>query len=133
MLIPVMQHTTNNQIFRYEDNRVMELTTRSVDNIAILELQGRFDAHEAHHFTDWLEQHFTSSAYIVVNLSGVNFIDSTAIGTLVQGMKRCRQQKGDLRLCNLQQPVRIIFELTRLNRAFAMFASEDEAVQTPWS
>jgi anti-sigma B factor antagonist len=111
----------------------MDLTTRSLNNVAILELQGRFDAHEAHQFTGWLEQNIASPARVVVNLSGVAFIDSTAIGVLVQGLKRCRQQAGDLRLCHLQQPVQIIFELTRLNRAFAIFTSEDEAVQTPWS
>ncbi len=64
-----------------------------------------------------------------MNLAGVQFVDSTALATLVQGMKRCRQLKGDLRLCGLQQPVRMIFELTRLDKAFEIFSGEDEAIQ----
>ena len=48
---------------------------------------------------------------------------------LVQGMKRCRERDGDLRLCALQQPVRMIFELTRLDRAFEIYQSEEDAVQ----
>ena len=52
-----------------------------------------------------------------------------ALSALVEGMKRSRQLEGDLRLCNLQQPVRMIFELTRLDRAFEIFSSEEEAIQ----
>ena len=44
-------------------------------------------------------------------------------------MKRARQRDGDLRLCCLQRPVRMIFELTRLDKAFEIFAGEDEAIQ----
>ena len=67
-------------------------------------------------------------ANAVVNLGGVSFMDSAALATLVLAMKRCRQAGGDLRLCNLQQPVRIIFELTRLDKAFDIYASETEAL-----
>jgi anti-sigma B factor antagonist len=50
------------------------------------------------------------------------------MATLVQGMKRCREKEGDLRLSELQQPVRMIFELTRLDRAFEIFNSERDAI-----
>ena len=65
---------------------------------------------------------------IVVNLASAHFVDSTALATLVQGMKHARQKNGDLYLAGLQQPVRIIFELTRLDKAFRIFAEADEAV-----
>ncbi len=114
----------------------MELKTRSSDNVTVLELAGRFDAYEVLPVHDWLEKAADATkaiasapAQVVVNLAGVNFIDSTGLSTLVQGMKHCRQQGGDLYLCNLQQPVRIIFELTRLDKAFSIFADEDEAVR----
>ena len=41
------------------------------------------------------------SAKIIVNLEGVNFIDSTALSTPVRGLKLCREQGGDLRQCSL--------------------------------
>jgi anti-sigma B factor antagonist len=43
-------------------------------------------------------------------------------------MKRCRQVGGDLHLCGLVGPVQVIFELTRLNRAFSVFPTVSEAV-----
>jgi anti-sigma B factor antagonist len=111
----------------------MDMTTRFVDEVRILALQGRFDAHEVPKVAAWLKQaSMVAPACVVVNLADVHFIDSTALGVLVQGMKNCRMHGGDVRVCALQQPVRIIFELTRLDRAFALFASEDEALQAPW-
>ena len=108
----------------------MELKTRQVNDVIVLELEGRFDAHTAAPVRD-IFQEITSQepACIVVSLANVHFVDSTALSALVAGMKRSRQLGGDLRLCNLQPPVRMIFELTRLDRAFEIFTGEAEAVQ----
>ena len=107
----------------------MELRTRTVGVSVVLDLSGRFDAHTAPVVVSTLEKVAAAApAQAVVNLAGVNFMDSTALATLVQGMKRCRQAGGDLRLCNLQQTVRIIFELTRLDKAFEIYTSEAEAL-----
>ena len=109
----------------------MDLKTLHSDSVTILELDGRFDAYEAPAVKKWLDETTaSSSAQVVVNLAGVNFIDSTGLATLVQGMKHCRQEKGDLRLCGLQQPVRIIFELTRLDKAFEILTDEESAVNS---
>ncbi|HEX5688770.1 MAG TPA: STAS domain-containing protein, partial [Roseiflexaceae bacterium] len=92
-----------------------------------VEISGRFDAHVAPEVKNLLERADTP-ARVVANLSAVNFIDSTALATLVSAMKRCRQKGGDLHLFGLQKPVRIIFELTKLDRAFELFDSEDAAL-----
>lgn len=108
----------------------MELSSRIVDTIAILTLSGRFDAHERPKFSVWLDKQVgIDTAHVLVNMSGVHFIDSTGLSSLVQGMKHCRQEEGDLCLCELQQPVRIIFELTRLDRAFDIYTSEAEGLK----
>jgi anti-sigma B factor antagonist len=44
-------------------------------------------------------------------------------------MKHSRERNGELRLCGLQQPVRMIFELTRLDRVFEIFPNEEEALR----
>ena len=58
-----------------------------------------------------------------------SFVDSSALALLVKGMKHCRQGGGDLALCSLQQPVKVIFELTRLDKAFGIYSTQDEAIQ----
>lgn len=104
--------------------------TRAIGNVQVMALAGRFDAYTVEKARGWLEEATADvPAHIVVNLRDVTFVDSTALAALVQGMKRSRQRDGDLRLCQLQQKVRLIFELTRLDRAFEIYTGEDEAIQ----
>lgn len=108
----------------------MDIIKSSRDNLPVLQLKGRFDAHEVEPVNAWLAEHTRKGeARIIVNLEGVNFIDSTALSTLVRGLKNCRERNGDLHICSLQQPVRVIFELTRLDKAFDIFPTEEEAAK----
>lgn len=114
----------------------MQINLQSIDatsgqgrTVAVVGLAGRFDAHEVPQVRQTLaEAAESSNGYVVVDLGGVNFVDSSGLACLVQGMKHCRERGADQVLCNLQQPVRIIFELTRLDRAFTITASVDAAV-----
>jgi anti-sigma B factor antagonist len=108
----------------------MEINKRQAENVIVLELSGRFDAYGAPAVADRLaEAAKERPATVLVNLTGINFIDSTGCAVLVRGMKQCREQGGDLRLCSLQRPVRMIFELTRLDRAFDIFPDEQTALK----
>lgn len=102
--------------------------TRTVSNVEILELEGRFDAYEIPNVVKWFDEH-PNASNVVINLRGVTFIDSSGLATLVKGLKRCRQNGGELYLSNLQQAIVIIMELTRLNTAFKIFADEADAVR----
>jgi len=65
---------------------------------------------------------------IVVDLTPLNFIDSSGLGALVTALKAARQAGGDVRLCGMSAPVKSIFELTRLYRVFDIFENRSEAV-----
>ena len=104
----------------------MQLNSDQTNGILVLRLQGRFDAHETAQVREWFQANPTKQA--VVNLSDVSFLDSSALSVLVQEMKRCRERGGDLILAGLPKAVRIIFELTRLDRAFRIVATEAEAI-----
>ena len=89
----------------------MKLEPHLHQNIKILTLSGRFDARAA-------------------PIAQKQFQAATAgLSTLVQALNHARQLNGDVRLCGLQQPVRIIFELTRLDKVFDIFPTEEDAVQ----
>lgn len=107
----------------------MEMRSYSNENVKILALSGRFDVTNASAVREWFDEAVEDAPpYLVVNLEAVDFMDSTGLSTLVHGMKRSREHDGDLHLCHLQQPVRIIFELTRLAQWFEIFMGEEEAV-----
>lgn len=108
----------------------MEIKTRSAGDVTIFELAGRFDNYSTPAIAEQLDRMVqVDSPKIIVDLSGVTFVDSTGLATLVQGMKRSRQQGGDLLLCGLQRSVFMIFELTRLDKAFYIFVDEAHALQ----
>lgn len=107
----------------------MEMKTRIMDAVQVVNLHGRLDAHQGKQVDSILATAANQCNRTVVNLSKVHFIDSTGLSVLVKGMKHHREQQGDLVLCELQQPVRIIFELTRLDRMFAIYATETAALQ----
>ncbi len=106
----------------------MDIHARSENGIDILEFDGRFDAYEVPAMTQWLAAN-PDARNMVINLSGVGFVDSSGLATLVKCLKRCRQNEGELYLCNLQQAVQIIFELTQLDKAFTIFADQKTALQ----
>lgn len=107
-----------------------EVDTPSLQ-VQILRLNGRFDAYEIPSVMAYFNEKIDAEQiHFVVNLTNVTFIDSAALSTLVQVMKRARQRNGDCKLCTLQQSVRIIFELTRLDKAFQIFDDESVAVQS---
>ncbi len=108
----------------------MDIHIASSGKVAILEFSGRFDSYYAAKATEFLDKTLeNTSAHILVDLSNVTFLDSTALASLVQGMKHARQHGGDLYICGLQPAVRTIFELTRLDKAFHLYESQSDALQ----
>lgn len=107
----------------------MNCQSRSVNNVTLLDISGRVDISSATTLKQKLIQiSGQSSTNVVVNLENVNFMDSSGLAVLVQGMHRCREYGGDLLLCSPQKPVRMVFELTRLDKALQIFEDEHEAI-----
>ena len=105
------------------------MTTNTYDQtVATIKIAGRFDAHQVTQVQQEVDSLLAGGArYIIIDLADVNFVDSSALAVMVRGMKRCRERGGELLLCAMRQPVRIIFELTRMDRAFRIFENEDAA------
>ena len=108
----------------------MQLNEQTTGSVSVLALSGRFERSTAPDVNRWLDTVVGQRGRVVIDLVGVTFLDSSALAVLVGGMKRCRQVGGDVRLCGLQQPVRIIFELTRIDGAFEIYPGRDEAVMS---
>ena len=65
---------------------------------------------------------------VVVNLHGVDWINSTGMGILISGYTTMRRSGGDLRLLHVSDKIQSILYVTKLNLIFKCFDSEDEAV-----
>ena len=69
---------------------------------------------------------------LVLDLEGIDYIDSAGLGEIVRAMKRAREAGGDLRLCGVQGQVGKIIEITGLHKAIAVYPTREEAVAS-WS
>jgi anti-sigma B factor antagonist len=65
---------------------------------------------------------------LVIDLEGVSFVDSTGLGSVIAALKLVRSSKGDLRLAAPNQQVRVVLELTTLDRVFPYFATVEDAL-----
>jgi anti-sigma B factor antagonist len=60
------------------------------------------------------------SKALVVDLSGVGFVDSSGLGVLVGSLKHMRERDGELTIAGLAQPALRVFEITGLTELFPM-------------
>ena len=66
---------------------------------------------------------------VIIDLSAVEFVDSSFLGALVGGLKKATMMSGDLKIVGLLAPVKAMFELTRLYRIFDIFETVEDAVK----
>ncbi len=67
---------------------------------------------------------------ILIDCQEVTFMDSSALGSLVLAFKTLRAAGTKLFLCSINEQVRILFELTGMDKVFEIFKSQDEFNQT---
>lgn len=94
----------------------------------ILAIQGRLDVSNQHPFVTTANETLNSDPYLIVNLEGVEFLDSSAIGTLVALTKQARDAGGDLWLTNVPSPIERVLSLLRLEQFFAICDDVETAI-----
>ena len=72
-----------------------------------------------------------SPARVVLDLSELDFIDSTGLGVLVGALRRVRGGGGDIRLASARSGIERVFVVTGLDRVFRLFPSVEEAAEAP--
>jgi anti-sigma B factor antagonist len=105
----------------------LDVTERN--GYAVLAVRGEVDVYTAPRFRERLIELVSDGKYrIVVDLEGVDFLDSTGLGVLVGGLKRLRTHDGDLSLVCTQARILKVFEITGLTKVFDIHDSVDAAV-----
>ena len=110
-------------------SRYEEVTLTERDGWQVLTLAGEIDVATAPRLRDRLVQLITEGPpRVVVDMTGLTFIDSMGLGALVSGMKRARAHDGDLRLVGPSDHVAKVLSITRLDQAFLVAPSVDDAL-----
>lgn len=99
------------------------------DQIPIIHLKGEIDLHTCGGFRDTLRELIEGKHYdIVVDLAEVPYLDSAALGVLVDAVRRVREHNGSISLVATTPFVRRAFEITRLVKIFNLYDELDPAL-----
>jgi anti-sigma B factor antagonist len=105
----------------------VDLSTSECGGHVVVTLRGELDIAHAASVAAALAAVAARQPEIVVDLAGLEFIDSSGVAALARGRKHARQAGGDLRLAAPRQQVLRVLTLTRLIDTFPVHASVDEA------
>jgi anti-sigma B factor antagonist len=111
-------------------NDRLAISERREGVVPIVAVEGEIDIAVApelrRHLEDLLDE---GNSSIVVDLTGVSFLDSTALGVLISILKRCQASEGDLCLVAKDPQVLRVFEITGLTDVFSIVGSAAKAVE----
>lgn len=94
----------------------------------VLSVKGEVDVYTAPRLRERLVELVTDGKRkIVVDLEGVDFLDSTGLGVLVGGLKRLRSNDGEMTLVSTQSRILKVFEITGLTKVFSIHDSVEAA------
>jgi anti-sigma B factor antagonist len=112
-----------------EDFVDLSLSTYDEGDHKVVKVGGEIDVYTAPKLREQLIDLVSSGAYhLIVDMEGVDFLDSTGLGVLVGGLKRVRAHEGTLRLVCTQERILKIFRITGLTKVFPIHASVAEAL-----
>ena len=105
---------------------MLGLRVESVGQWTVLHVSGEVDMATGPQLRQEIQDQIGAGhCQLVVDLDGVDFIDSTGLGVLIGGLKRTRSHGGDLRVCGLSGHVSQVFDLTGLADVLAVIDLSD--------
>jgi anti-sigma B factor antagonist len=100
-------------------------------DVLVLELrEDNLDASNVREFKEAAQALMLDRTRVVLDLSGVKFVDSSGLGALISCLRLLNGRRGDFRLCGLSRTVRALFELMRMHRVFNIHDTRDEAIRS---
>ena len=101
------------------------------EGVVLLYPSGFINAHTVRLFEGALQQALDGGCYrIVVSGASLRYVASAGLGALMGVIEEVRTNGGDIRLAELNETVRNIFEMLGFNHLYRIFPSEQEAVQS---
>ena len=108
----------------------MNVTVEILPKGAVLVLEGQVDMHTSPELRVKLRENLEKKMTpLVVDLTKVQFIDSSGLATLIEALQAVGKYGGRLRLCGLAPAVKNLFKLSNLISIFDIRATREDAVK----
>ena len=99
-----------------------DVTQRTKDVVLVVTVRGEIDVASAPRLREALSVAGAGTDLCIVDLSAVTFVDSTALGVLIEAAQACRSAGRDLRLVVTDPHIAKVFAITGLDDVFSIYA-----------
>lgn len=106
----------------------MNLEELSEGKLTVLKIEGEIDLHHSPQLRSFLQTKVKEKCQaLLVDFSGVAYIDSSGLATFVEYYQGCRGYSGKIALAAMTARVKSVFELVRLGEVFPILDTVEEA------
>jgi anti-sigma B factor antagonist len=109
--------------------RILNISVRDLPSATVVDLDGAIDLHNSHGLRTTLLEKLLASPRLVVNMTGIRYIDSSGIATLIEVLKKSKQVNKDFVLYGLGTAVHDVLKLTNLLGVFHVVDTEEHALE----
>jgi len=108
----------------------LEINTEIVDQKVFVNIEGEVDLYSSPQVRKKIFDLVKKKVpVILINLEKVKYMDSSGVATLIEGLQQCNKYNGRFALFGLQDNVREVFELTRLDKIFEIHSDRESALK----
>jgi anti-sigma B factor antagonist len=111
----------------------MDMTKRDRNGVVVFDLEGELRGGPVDDaaFKGGVQQAVEEGArHVLLNLSGLKWINSTGLGFIVAVYHTMREVDGDLKMCEANERIAHIFTTTRFDKVIGIYPSEEEALSS---
>lgn len=100
------------------------------DNILVVELSGDLMVEDVAKLKSDFHEFQMIHKYFLFDFKDVTMIDSSGLGYIVYCLKKLREKNGDVKILNLRDQAKLVFEITRVNSIVDIYENESDAIRS---
>ena len=114
------------------EEKQINFTEEDINEVTVMHVKdARLDSRVSHLYKqEFLKMKDAGIHEVVVDLSSVDFVDSSGLGSLLLGHRIFNAEEGDLRIIGAHEKVSKMFEIAKLDRVFEFYDDLDSAVRS---
>lgn len=108
---------------------MLSVNYEKTNEVIVVRLEGELMIEEVKKLKDEFSEHYINSKYFLFDFKNVSMIDSSGLGYIVYCLKKLREKEGELKILNLENQAKLIFEITRVNSIVDIYSDEKVALK----